>query len=302
MPESLIRSTAKSHMVDPIDDIVQQARQGSVAAIIQVLNEKLAAVGVRTRAVYANNVLQLLCEAAHRDQLEQGFLVDRVRQILESISPRNIRRVNINSRIVREQQLLWLEEITRDPDNLLWSEEIILRRPNIFKRLFAPTATPSKSRANKPPLPSKPPSQLNREQRLMRRGLVRGVTLSAVLLVVGAGAYYYWTNRDRNTPDPAAPGTETVIPSAPTTTSLPTVAETDPFAEAVRLAEQAAAAGQDAQTPAQWLDLAAQWQKASDLMASVPSDDSRYAIAQDRTAAYRQNSLRALQEAEKRRS
>lgn len=100
-------------MVDPIDDIVRQARQGSVSAIIQVLNEKLAGCGIRTRAMFDQGVLQLLCEAADPDQLERSIVVPQVQQILQSLQPRNVRRVNLNSRIVREQQLLWLEEIGR---------------------------------------------------------------------------------------------------------------------------------------------------------------------------------------------
>jgi hypothetical protein len=52
------------NMRDPMDDIAQQARQGSVAAIIQTLNEQLVDVGIRTRAVLADGILQLLCEAA----------------------------------------------------------------------------------------------------------------------------------------------------------------------------------------------------------------------------------------------
>src|SRR3712207_5753258 len=124
-------------MHDPMDDIARQARQGSVAAIIQTLNERLADAGVRTRAVFADGVLQLLCEAALPEQLEQSVTVAQIKQILEEISPNNIRRVKINSRIVREQQLLWLEEIMRDPDNqLLWSEEIVLAKPNFFKQLL----------------------------------------------------------------------------------------------------------------------------------------------------------------------
>ena len=120
-------------MVDQINDIAWQAHQGSVAAIIQILNERLANSGVRTRAIFEKGVLQLLCEASTVDKLEQSILVKQIRQILESIAPRNIRRVNINSRIVREQQLLWLEEISRDPENqLLWSEEVTLVKPHIF--------------------------------------------------------------------------------------------------------------------------------------------------------------------------
>ncbi|MCA1992595.1 MAG: hypothetical protein LDL41_11270, partial [Coleofasciculus sp. S288] len=80
-------------MRDPVDDIAQQARQGSVAAIIQTLNERLTGLGVRTRAVLADGVLQLLCEAAREDQLKQSILVEKIQQILEGIAPRNIRRV-----------------------------------------------------------------------------------------------------------------------------------------------------------------------------------------------------------------
>ena len=47
-------------MVDSIENITKQARQGSVAAIIQVLNDKLADSGVRTRAIFEDGVLQLL--------------------------------------------------------------------------------------------------------------------------------------------------------------------------------------------------------------------------------------------------
>ncbi len=127
----------KLKMADRINDIAWQAHQGSVAAIIQILNEKLVESGVRTRAIFSDGVLQLLCEAPTVEQLEQSTIVQKIRQILESISPRNIRRVNINSRIVREQQLLWLTEIYRDRDNqLLWSEEITLPQPNLLQQLI----------------------------------------------------------------------------------------------------------------------------------------------------------------------
>src|ERR671932_2720775 len=87
------QSMVLKNMRDPVDDIARQARQGSVAAIIQTLNEQLADVGVRTRAVFAAGVLQLLCEAATKEQLEQSVLIAQIRQILEDIAPRNIRRV-----------------------------------------------------------------------------------------------------------------------------------------------------------------------------------------------------------------
>ena len=94
-------------MITQINDIAWQASQGSIAAIIQILNERLANSGVRTRAVFHSGVLQLLCEARTIEKLEKSTLVQKIRQILESIAPRNVHRVNINSRIVREQQLLW---------------------------------------------------------------------------------------------------------------------------------------------------------------------------------------------------
>ena len=120
---------------NPASETFGQARQGSVAAIIQILNERLSDLGIRTRAVVAEGMLQVLCEAPSSEQLEKTTVVDRVRQILENISPQNIKRVNINSRIVKEEQLLWFEEISRDPENsLLWSEVITLKRPFFIKR------------------------------------------------------------------------------------------------------------------------------------------------------------------------
>src|SRR6476469_8022855 len=176
-------------MVDSVENITKQARQGSVAAIIQVLNDKLADSGVRTRAIFEDGVLQLLCEAPDVDQLEQSTLVERVRQILESISPRNIRRVKINSRIVREQQLLWLEEINRDPENqLLWSQEITLTRPNLFKQFMEDLQSQQAEQA-KAGIPKTPSPRQVREQRQFKRGVVGGTLASLLLLLLGWGAY-----------------------------------------------------------------------------------------------------------------
>ena len=284
-------------MADPMDDIATQARQGSVAAIIQVLNDKLADAGVRTRAILAEGVLQLLCEAATAEQLEQSTVVARIRQILEGIAPRNIRRVNINSRLVREQQLLWLEEISRDPENLLWSEQIILNKPNLFKQLAQDLKAPKPTKA-KPPLPRS--TRGDRDQRQFSRGLIRGASLSLLLLLVG-WALYDWlgTKLSRQTAEQKSQPAQVAI--APDKT-LSSSSASDPFAEAVRLAEQTSAAGKTAQTSAQWLDIAAKWQRASDLMAAVPSSDNRYKTAQNRLALYRQYSDGAQAQAQKRRS
>ncbi|MBI4782750.1 MAG: hypothetical protein HY785_15720 [Oscillatoriophycideae cyanobacterium NC_groundwater_1537_Pr4_S-0.65um_50_18] len=314
-------------MIDPIDDIVRQARQGSVSAIIQVLNEKLSSSGIRTRAMFVQGVLQLLCEAAKPEQLEQPIVVPQVQQILQSLQPRNIRRVNVNSRIVREQQLLWLEEISRDPQNqLLWSEEIVLRQPNPFKRFIQDWKDNSPD-AMSVDLSKTPSKHVEREQRVFWRGLVGGAGLSVVLLLLGwvfsqwltpqlaeqklrAGEANAVSDQPEASLEAIAPSQNrpaTAIPSAspvgsPTSsTSSPVpnaVGGSDPFADAVRLAQETVTAGQNAQSSADWLRIAAQWQTASDLMSVTPIEDSRYAVAQDRVVVYRQNSEAALQQAQ----
>ena len=72
----------------------------------------------------------------------------------------------------------------------------------------------------------------------------------------------------------------------------------DPFSEAIRLATQAATAGQTATTYGQWLDLANRWQQASALMELVTPDHPQYGEAQTRVLSYRQNSAVALAKAE----
>ncbi|PSN19735.1 hypothetical protein C7271_05805, partial [filamentous cyanobacterium CCP5] len=117
-------------MTQAINDIDWQARQGSVAAIIQILNEHFSDCQVRTRAVLDQGVLQLLCEAPTPQQMPQNEVVGRVKTVLENVCPRGIYRVNVNGRIVNEQQLLWLDAIRRDPEHqLLWSELITLKTP-----------------------------------------------------------------------------------------------------------------------------------------------------------------------------
>ncbi|UBF29059.1 hypothetical protein K9N68_15195 [Kovacikia minuta CCNUW1] len=313
-------------MTNEANNILRQASQGSVAAIIQVLNEKLADSGVRTRAIFADGILQLLCEAATADQLEPDTLVERIRQILETIAPRNIHRVNINSRIVREQQLLWLEEINRDPENqLLWSKEIALSKQGFFKQL----AKDWKNRADdltKASLPKTSPRQL-REKRQYWRGLMGGASASLLLLLVGWGVYRWLepnfanlsafkssepgssqassqTGAPATTPssspsEAAPPKPSSAAPPLATKTSAP---EADSFVMAVRLAEQASQEGLTAKSSAQWLELASRWQQASDLMAKVADNDPRYKTAQDRVTAYQKNSESALQEAEKRKA
>jgi len=300
-------------MVHSIDDITRQARQGSVAAIIQVLNERLAASGIRARAVLARGVLQLLCEASNAEQLERQSLVERIRQILESVQPRHIRRVKINSRIVNEQQLLWLDEIRRDPEtHLLWTAEIVLSRPNMLKQLAEDWASRRQESIQEAISTTKPGR--SRQRRPLWHGLLGGTALGVLVLIVG-WSLWDWMGRDRlnGVPQPTADadvsgtGDNLAAESAPAPAQESTSVESatpqaDAFAQAVRIAEEAVADGQTATTPTEWLDLATRWQRASDLMGQVPPDDQRYPTAQDRQVMYQKNSEEALNQAELARS
>lgn len=286
-------------MTNEINDINKQAKQGSVAAIIQVLNEKLAASGVRTRAIFADGVLQLLCEAPTLDQLDQPILVERIRGTLEEIAPRSIRRVNINSRIVREQQLLWLDEISRDRDQqVLWAEEITLKKPNVLKQLVDDwssrrTDAPKSDLAKA--VPAKVSPQKLREKQQFWRGLAGGALVSCGLLAAGWFWYDHYGSETGGIQTTSAEQSPTIQAAAPTQPAI--APQVDPFANAVRLAERTSQASQTANSAAEWLGLAADWQKASDLMAQVKADDSRYPTAQGRVTNYRSNSEIALQKA-----
>jgi hypothetical protein len=278
-------------MHSTIDDIDLQARQGSVAAIIQILNEHFAHAGIRTRAVQDNGILQLLVEAPTPEQLPQESLVDEVRQVLETISPKGITKVNINSRIVQEQQLLWLDEIKRDPKNsVLWSEPVILRRPNPMVRFWQDLRAP---RQRNPFLEDMPSKKTIASRSAFWRGLIGGASLALLLLLVG------WATKDWLR---ANLGAGTGLTRQPETVADPPPAlnpDQDPFVLAVRIAQQSVEDGKSATTTAAWLDLAVRWQRASDLMAEVPPTDERYAIAQDRIATYANNKALAIQEAER---
>lgn len=295
-------------MADRINDIIWQARQGSVAAIIQVLNENLVLSGVRTRAVFADGVLQLLCEAATLEQLEQSILAPKIQEILESLTPRHIHRVNVNSRIVREEQLLWLEEIHRDPENqLLWSQEIILTQPNFWRR-FIPDFTQATKKIRKPILAQPQSLTKNQEQgKISIKTLLIGVLgLSSVIslaLLLESRLSNTLKNilplGSQSPPTANRKQPESSNSSGSQTISTPSG---DPFFASVRLANQATAAGRTAMTSTQWLELAATWQRASDLMSQVSPSHSRYQEAQIRMKLYKKFSEAAQKEAEKSRS
>lgn len=288
-----------STMIASIDDnIAKQARQGSVAAIIQALNEKLADSGVRTRAVLAEGVLQILCEARREELLEQSTLVHEIQAILESLSPKNIRQVNINGRLVREQQLLWLEEITRDPQNqLLWSEKIILSKPNTIQRLIEDIRIHQSEPRRL--LLSLTTSSAAAEQKRQQRQLLSALMMGAgCALLVSLAIGWYWDRGQGGKSVQIQPqSTPQVTPGAiPTPNYTPNYTEN--FARAVRLAEQASSRGKKAETSEEWLAIAALWDQASQLMASVPSEHPKYETAKNRTALYRQYSQSTQEKAE----
>ncbi|MDJ0619152.1 MAG: hypothetical protein QNJ63_20830 [Calothrix sp. MO_192.B10] len=305
-------------MVEHINDndIAWQAHQGSVAAIIQLLNENLAHLGVRTRAVFSNGVLQILCEAQTVEQLEKYTLIQQIQQILESIAPRNINRVNINSRIVREQQLLWLEEISRDAENqLLWSDEIELEKPNILRKIVKDFQE-RQQESGKVNLPQTQPYQHgvitknNQAPKLAWGWIKTSLSLCLLLALGGWTAYLLLGNQLEN---PISGKTfkyfTTTIQSlekninqtrnkdSPIPSSLNS--EEDPFTVAVRIANITSDKGKTAKTTTQWLELAASWQRASYLMSLVPPSHSRYREAQIRIKLYRKYSEAAHKEADK---
>ncbi len=309
-------------MVNQVNDIAWQAHQGSVAAIIQVLNEKLANSGVRTRAIFDNGILQLLCEAPSREQLEQSSLVDRVQNILESIAPRNIRRVNINSRIVREQQLLWLEEINRDPENqVLWSQEISLVKPKKIKQ-FIKHFSEVRAECKQPKLPKYQYSHVlrinnnPRHTRIFSTRIKVGCSLVSIALIAWFAHSLLGTEQKHLTLKNAKFSNSiqswkanihhnSIVSRPPkSTTNNPNNLKVaysvkDPFTSAIRIANKTTSAARIAQTPAQWSEIAQQWRKASELMSAVPENHSNYKLAQNRTELYKKYSQVAQKEANK---
>ncbi|MEA5467539.1 hypothetical protein [Spirulina sp. 06S082] len=325
-----------------MDEIAKQAHEGSVAAIVQIMNDRLADMGVRTRAVLEKGILQVLCEAKESEQLEQSVLIEQLQEILEAIEPQNLRRVNICSRIANEQQLVWLEDVHHNPENqLLWSQEIVLRKASTFQNWFRKEnkskQSEQKSTAIQLSSNSSPPSSSK------VRNIVGMLLLCTVSFLAGL-AYNNWRAQNLDfsqlaglfpffkssvssvspaapvaqttespTDTPAASPTPAVSPTpsplqteTPTTVVLPAPGDSnapatteDPFSEAVRLAEEVSLKGQTAQTKAEWLNLSAQWQKASELMNSVAQDDPRYDVARDRVEFYQKNSEVARTQAQK---
>jgi hypothetical protein len=293
-------------MVDRINNIAWQAGQGSVAAIIQILNQKLANSGVRVRAVFVDGVLQLLCEAQIVENLDKSILVPQIQGTLEEIAPRNIYRVNIHSRIVREQQLLWLEEIHRSSENqLIWSEEIYLEKPGILKK-FSQNFQQRKSEITKFNLPksyNSHPVTSSRSERYKAPWVWLSTILIACALAASWGLYTFFSNKSKF--PISSENSTTIAPTVNTSqNSVDSATKTseENFLAAVRIANDATLAGKSAKNKTQWLELAANWQRASQLMDKVQPDYHRYEEAKIRAKLYRQYSGTAQEEADKSKS
>jgi hypothetical protein len=277
-----------------MSDITKQAHQGNIVALVQVLNSQLAERGIKTRGIFVDGVLQLLCEATQPEQLERSTIVIRIQNILDSISPRNIHRVRINSRLLQRQQLLWFEEINRNPNTqLLWYEDIKLKKPSLPQQLLGiiqDTQFSTQTWA----IPRTTLSDSLHQNQSFQRGLIGGMIVSLAALLISFGVYQ-WLSLQTSNPE------ET--PSTPVATPPPTPApenqltDQEKFTQAVRLAQEAVAAGEVALTRQEWSEIAETWGKAAELMEAVSPDFSRYATAQNRASLYRRNQEVAFEEA-----
>lgn len=271
-------------MSNSMNDINKQAHKGRIAAIIEILNQEMTDLGVTNRAIYINNILQLLCEAKNAESLEKSIVVSKVRGILESISPHNIRRVHINSRIRQEKQLLWLEDITQDPENqLLWSEEIILKKPNIFYKI--PGSNPRDSAIES--LSNQPKSSQ------IQQNLIWAIAVTVVLILMG---FLLYNALQFQLLESLQSQSQNDIKSSPQPPEI--LSSAQQFSRGVKIAEEAASEGKFADTRQEWLEIAQKWQQAADSMEVVSPDFERYATAQNRAALYRRNQEQAQQEAD----
>ncbi|GAB4291252.1 MAG: hypothetical protein Fur0025_26430 [Oscillatoriaceae cyanobacterium] len=98
------------------------------------------------------------------------------------------------------------------------------------------------------------------------------------------------------TPTATAPATPTPTPTAAAPATTPTTKQTSvELIQAVRKANQAWELTQQAQSAQEWEQIATLWREASQEMAKVPPEDSRYDIAQDRIGRYEAYALFADQ-------
>lgn len=292
------------------NNLIQLAHQGSVKAIMEVLNKQLQDTGVSTRvALGANGVLEILCEAGHPENLDKRVIVSRIQRSLDQLSPRPFRQVHIQSCLTNDVQSLWVSTLSFDARRkLLWSEKIQIRHLSWLKRTlrawgiklpkskrkkraaklgFTATAPSSGSRSEPNKSEQKAPSfHLSPKSKLVAGAIAAGVC--------GWLSHDWWQLKTQVQGEQHHSNGTTMTQ---TTTVNSSELSFEPFNQAVRLAIQASNGGQSATTYGEWVDLANRWQQASELMKLVAPSHPRYAEAQERVLSYRQNSELALAKA-----
>ena len=178
----------------------------------------------------------------------------------------------------------------------IFREDLGLRNQGSTSQTVDSTEAPQPPQPDLPPLPAQPDSEAASNNNA-------GDRTADTTPETPPPAADALTSQPSTTPS-APPSEPSPSDSAPTDTASAansppnnTGATADAFAEAVRIANQAATDGQTATTSAEWLELAARWQRASDLMAQIPDSSEQYALAEERVQSYADNSRAALAEA-----
>ena len=89
------------------------------------------------------------------------------------------------------------------------------------------------------------------------------------------------------TPTPGASPTPKAAPASPAPKA--TAPKSDPWREAVNKAQSAAVLAQTAQSQNEWIAVASEWQKAVQLMRTVPANNQNHQKAQQKAAEYQAN-------------
>jgi len=279
-------------MASNMDNITQLAQQGSIKAIMQILNKQLRDAGVNTKIASGDHgVLEILCEAGHPENLDKHRIVNCIQQSLDQIAPRTFQKVHIQSHLTNDTQSLWVSTLSQgERRKLIWSEDIRINRISLFQKVIKGLGLKfpvqrSVKKINRAKLKKDFDQWLKGDRQVW-------LIMGAIAAVSLGWAARDWTFLKAQVQLQSTTTTPQDVPRDPD--NLP---EFDAFNQSVRLATQAANGGKTATTYAEWLDLANRWQQASDLMKRIPLDHPRYTEAQERVLSYRQNSEVALAKA-----
>lgn len=277
-----------------MDNITQLAHQGSIKAIMQILNQQLRDAGINTKIASGDHgVLEILCEAGHPENLDKQRIVDCIQRSLDQIAPRTFRKVHIQSRLTNDTQALWVSTLSqKERRKLIWSEDICINRISLFQKALKSLgiqslAKPSAKKSKRAKLKNNVDQWLKGDRQIW-------VIMGAIAAVSVGWAARDWALLKTQVQLQATTNPAQNVPRDPGS-----ILDFDAFNQSVRLATQAANGGKTATTYGEWLDLANRWQQASDLMKRIPQDHPRYTEAQERILSYRQNSEVALAKAKR---